>query len=55
MNPAEEINHLHQQVVRQTEDSRDCLHAAMVAAWKAGQLLLAEKERIRRTMGAAWE
>jgi len=52
--PVQEINRLHEEVVRQTAVSRECLHAALVAAWQAGRLLLAEKERIRRTMGAAW-
>ena len=36
-------------------DSRDALHAALVAAWKAGQLLVAEKRHVRRSMGpGAW-
>ncbi|MBW8782585.1 MAG: hypothetical protein JF599_11965 [Verrucomicrobia bacterium] len=52
--PAQEINRLHQEVVRQTGDSKKCLHAALVAAWQAGQLLLAEQKRVYRTMGAAW-
>jgi hypothetical protein len=51
---AREINRLHEEVVRQTDDSRKCLHAALVAAWEAGQLLLTEQKRVRRTMGAAW-
>ena len=52
--PAHEINRLHEEVVRQTEGSRQRLHAALVAAWQAGQLLLAEQKRVRRTMGATW-
>ncbi len=52
--PAHEINRLHQEVVRQTDGSRQCLHAALAAAWQAGQLLLVEQKRVRRTMGAAW-
>jgi len=52
--PAHEINRLHEEVVRQAEGSRQCLHAALVAAWQAGHLLLAEQKRVRRTMGAAW-
>ncbi|HTQ30293.1 MAG TPA: hypothetical protein VMI53_03710 [Opitutaceae bacterium] len=54
MKAEDKINRLHEEVVRQTTDSEKCLHAALVAAWQAGQLLLAEKERVRRTMGAAW-
>jgi len=52
--PADEINRLHDDVVRQCADSQKCLHAALVAAWKAGQLLLAEQTRVRRSMGGAW-
>lgn len=38
-----------------TADSRDTLHAALVAAWKAGQLLAMEKRNVRRSMGpGAW-
>ncbi|MDB6168273.1 MAG: hypothetical protein JWM88_1137 [Verrucomicrobia bacterium] len=52
---ASDINRLHAEVVRQTDESKKCLHAALVAAWQAGQLLLAEKKRVRRTMGdGAW-
>jgi hypothetical protein len=52
--PADEINRLHEEVIRQTDDSRQCLHAGLAAAWQAGQLLLVEQQRVRRTMGAAW-
>ena len=52
--PADEINRLHEEVVRQTDGSRKCLHAALMAAWQAGQLLLSEQKLVRRTMGAAW-
>jgi len=52
--PEDEINRLHKEVVRQTDDSRKCLHAGLTAAWQAGQLLLVEQKRVRRTMGAAW-
>lgn len=52
--PVQEINRLHETVLRQTIDSRECLHAALVAAWQAGRLLLDEKKRIRHTMGAVW-
>jgi hypothetical protein len=51
---AREINRLHEEVVRQTDNSEKCLHAALAAAWQAGQLLLAEQKRVRRTMGGAW-
>lgn len=52
---AEEINRLHDESVRLRAASRDSLHAAVVAAWRAGQLLAVEKLHIRRTMGAgAW-
>jgi hypothetical protein len=51
---AEEINRLHEQVVRQTESSRQCLDAALAAAWRAGRLLLDEQKQVRRTMGNAW-
>ncbi len=52
---AEEINRLHAEAEKLSAESRDALHAAVVAAWKAGQLLLAEKRNIRRTMGpSAW-
>jgi hypothetical protein len=52
---AQEINGLHAEVVRQTGESKHALHAALAAAWRAGQLLLAEKKRIRRKMGGgAW-
>lgn len=54
MKPADEINRLHREVLRQTKDSEKCLHAALVAAWKAGRLLLTEQVHVRRTMGAAW-
>ena len=54
MKAEDTINRLHEEVVRQTTDSKKCLHAALVAAWQAGQLLLAEKQRVRQTMGAAW-
>ena len=52
---AREINRLHEEVVRCAADSKSALHAALVAAWRAGQLLAAEKKRVRRTMGGgAW-
>lgn len=52
---AEEINRLHAEAVRLSAESRDKLHGALVAAWRAGQLLVAEKRTVRRTMGpGAW-
>ncbi len=53
-NAAREINRLHEEVVRQADGSRKCLHAALVAAWQAGQLLLAEQKRIHNPMGGGW-
>jgi hypothetical protein len=50
----EEINRLHEQVVRQADDSKKCLHSALTAAWQAGRLLLAEQKRVHETMGGAW-
>jgi lambda repressor-like predicted transcriptional regulator len=53
---AEEINRLHAEVAKMSVASRDALNAALVAAWKAGQLLVAEKRNVRRTMGpGAWQ
>ena len=49
-----QINQLHAQVVEQAATSRKCLHAALVAAWKAGQLLVLERKHVRKTMGAMW-
>lgn len=52
---AEEINRLHAEAVKLSGDSRDALHGALVAAWKAGQLLAVEKRQVRRLMGpGAW-
>ena len=48
---AREINRLHEEVTRRTAESREALQTALVAAWRAGQLLIAEKKRVRRTMG----
>jgi hypothetical protein len=52
--PAHEINRLHEEVVGQTNASQKCLHTALIAAWQAGKLLLAEQKRVRYKMGAAW-
>lgn len=49
-----EINRLHAEVVQNCDKSKHCLHAAAVAAWRAGQLLAVERKRVRETMGAAW-
>lgn len=52
---ADEINRLHAEAEKLRAESRDTLHVALVAAWKAGQLLVAEKSSVRRTMGpGAW-
>ena len=53
--PADEINRLHAEAVKLAAASRQSLDAALMAAWHAGALLIAEKQRVRRTMGAgAW-
>ena len=53
---AEEINRLHEEAGKLSTDSRDALQAALVAAWKAGQLLTVEKRHVRRAMGpGAWQ
>jgi hypothetical protein len=49
-----EVNRLHAEVERLTAESMESLTAALAAAWRAGRLLLTEKRRVRRTMGAAW-
>lgn len=52
---AVEINRLHDEANGHVHASREALHAALCAAWRAGQLLLAEKKRVRRAMGpGAW-
>jgi hypothetical protein len=52
---ADEINRLHAVVLRCASDSRKALCGSLAAAWRAGQLLVAEKKRVRRTMGGgAW-
>lgn len=51
---ADEINRLHEEVTRSADASHKLLHAATHAAWTAGKLLLAEQERVRDSMGAAW-
>jgi hypothetical protein len=52
---AVEINRLHEVAKRGAFVSRDALHGALVAAWQAGHLLVAEKKRVLHTMGpGAW-
>jgi hypothetical protein len=52
---ASEINRLHEEVGRLSGDSKQSLTGALEAAWKAGHLLIEEKQRVRRTMGrGAW-
>jgi len=52
----DEINRLHAEAERLSAESRDVLDAALVAAWKAGQLLAVEKRSVRRSMGpGAWQ
>jgi len=52
---AREINRLHEEVVRLTAESRQSLLGALSAAWQAGHLLIAEKNRVWRAMGrGAW-
>jgi hypothetical protein len=52
---AAEINRLHEEAKRGFFVSRDALHGALVAAWQAGHLLVAEKKRVLHTMGpGAW-
>ena len=52
----DEINWLHAEAVRLSAESRDVLGGALVAAWKAGQLLAVEKRSVRRSMGpGAWQ
>lgn len=50
-----EINRLHAEAKQHAVASRRALQAALTAAWRAGHLLLAEKKRVRRSMGGgAW-
>ena len=52
---AAEINRLHEEAKGGSIASRKALHGALAAAWHAGQLLLVEKKRVRRSMGpGAW-
>jgi len=49
-----EINRLHAEVVRLTTESKQLLLNAVTIAWQTGQLLLAEKKRVRQKCGGAW-
>lgn len=50
-----EINRLHEEAKRGLFVSRDALHGALVAAWQAGHLLVAEKRQVLHSMGpGAW-
>jgi hypothetical protein len=52
---AAEINRLYEEVKQGASASRQALHGALVAAWQAGHLLVAERKRVFHTMGAgAW-
>lgn len=52
---AAKINRLHAEARQHAVATRRSLHAALSAAWQAGQLLVEEKKRVRRTMGhGAW-
>ncbi len=53
---ADEINRLHAEAMKLSRESRDALHAALIAAWRAGHLLILEKRNVRRTLGrGAWQ
>jgi len=61
MNPAPaltiaaEINRLHEETKRAACASRQALQEALVAAWQAGHLLVAERKRVFHKMGkGAW-
>ena len=45
---ADAINRLHAEAEKCRAESRDTLHAALLAAWKAGQLLNVEKRHVRQ-------
>lgn len=51
----EQINRFHAEAANLAVASRHSLDAALIAAWHAGTLLIAEKKRVRHEMGAgAW-
>lgn len=61
MNPATdttaaaEINRLHEEAKRGSLVSREALHGALVAAWRAGHLLVLERRRVFQDIGTgAW-
>ncbi|MEO6002281.1 MAG: hypothetical protein ABIZ04_21135 [Opitutus sp.] len=62
MNPAPvttttvaEINRLHDEAKRHSVVSHQALHGALIAAWQAGHLLVAERKRVFHDMGGgAW-
>lgn len=55
ISPASEINRLHAEARQHAVATRRSLHAALSAAWQAGQLLTEQKKHVRRTMGhGAW-
>jgi hypothetical protein len=61
MNPATvtttaaEINRLHEEAKRASFVSREALHGALVAAWRAGHLLIVERRRVFQDIGkGAW-
>lgn len=50
-----EINRLYAEARRLSEQSRESLSGALLAAWRAGKLLIEEKARVRRHAGrGAW-
>lgn len=50
-----EINQWHAEACRCVSASQRQLHEALVAAWRAGQLLVSEKKSVQRRMGrGAW-
>lgn len=50
------VRQMHQEAVRATEESRQAIDRALLAAWQTGRLLEAERARVRRGMGrAAWQ
>jgi hypothetical protein len=52
---ATEINRLHEEAKRCSVASRQALHGALTAAWRAGQLLLVERKRVLHDMErGAW-
>lgn len=52
---AAEINRLHEEAKKCSFAASEALHEALAAAWRAGQLLLAERKRVRHCMGhGAW-